>query len=90
LIDVDDFTLILNPEHPLPTLVAERCNNAHLYYQEPSAFGSIYTVRSPKVWIHFQPPHQEEYVVQFEDDKNQYLTTFAEGKFVTELVIRGK
>lgn len=79
----------MDPSTTLPTLTAERCDNVHLYYNQPSALGSIYTVKCPKLWIYFQPPHKEKTEVELKTDKNQYLTKFVDNEFETEMVIRG-
>lgn len=89
MIDCDDVTLTINPQEPLPTLSAERCKNLQLYFYEPSAMGSIYTIKCPKIFIHFQPPHTERNEVVLKTDGFQYVTKYVEGQFTTALVVRG-
>lgn len=80
----------MNPQEPLQTLTAERCEGLDLHYLDPRALGSIYTVQCPKVTVHFLPPHTEKNEVELECDQNQYVTRYADGHLTTAKVIRGK
>ena len=82
----------MNPQEPLPTITAERCSGIHFYFYEPTAMGSIFTVQCEEVFVHLQPPHPETSQLDLKDtdEKKQYVTKYANGKLVTEMVVRGE
>lgn len=90
MIDCEDVTISINPQEPLPTLSAERCNNTHLYFYEPTAMGSIYTVQCSNLFVYFKPPHPERSQVELNDDNKQNVTKYSDGKLNTVEVVRGE
>ena len=89
LIDSHDVTIVISPQHALPTVSAERCRALHLHYHTPQAFGSIYTVQCSDITVHFKPPHREENTLELPEGNEQFISYLDESKIVTEKVIRG-
>ena len=85
------MTISINPQDKLPTVSIERSKNIHLYYYEPHAFGSVFTVDCSDVMVHFQPPHVDEYKLELPpDDKlNQFVAELRGSRMSVAQVIRG-
>ena len=91
MIDCQSITISINPQDQLPTVSAERSRDLHLYYYDPRAFGSVYTVDCSDVCVHFQPPYREEYQLELPDDREgQYVTEMRGSKMIVSKVIRGE
>ncbi len=91
MIDCTSVTISINPQDPLPTVSAERSSDIHVYYYDPRAFGSLFTVDCTNVFIHFQPPHREEYKLDLPSEKlDQYVTEMRNSKMIVSKVIRGE
>lgn len=91
IISSKDVTISINPQDKLPTVSADGCQNVHLYFYDPRALGSIYTVSCSNVVVHLQPPYKEEMVLDLPaDSTEQFVSTLQRGKMVTEMVIRGR
>jgi len=80
----------VNPQEPLPTLTAERCHDFQLYFYEPKAMESIYTIYCSGFKVYFQEPHQRENVLDLATDDYQYVTKFVKGKLKAMRVLRGR
>ena len=95
LISCKDVTISVNPQDKLPTVTAERCENIHLYYYEPTALGSVYTVKCTNIFVHLQPPYPTEMPLDIplpEASNDQFVSTYKpQGKkMVAAKVIRGE
>ncbi len=91
MIDCTSVTISINPQDPLPTVSAERSSDIHVYYYDPRAFGSLFTVDCTNVFIHFQPPHREEYKLDLPSEKlDQFVTEMRDSKIIISKVIRGE
>jgi len=90
MLDSKEVTISVNPQEPLPTVSVERCDGVYLHFYEPSAMGSVYTLRCSKVLVNLQPPHPESSEIVVEDNEKQHVTKFADGKLSTSVVIRGE
>ncbi|XP_064391311.1 uncharacterized protein LOC135339116 isoform X1 [Halichondria panicea] len=89
MIDCTSVTISINPQDPLPTVSAERSSDIHVYYYDPRAFGSLFTVDCTNVFIHFQPPHREEYKLDLPSEKlDQFVTEMRDSKMIISKVIR--
>lgn len=89
------MTISVNPQDKLPTVTAERCENVHLYFYEPQALGSVYTVKCRDIFVHLQPPYPNEMVLNLpppEDSLDQLVSVYKpqEKKMVTTKVLRGR
>lgn len=86
------MTISINPQGQLPTVSAERSKDIHLFYYEPQAFGSVFTVDCTNMFVHFQPPHREEYRLELppEDRLGQYVSELRDSEMIVSKVIRGK
>ncbi len=89
-VDCRRVTLKVNPQEPLPTLTAERCHDFQLYFYEPTAMESIYTVYCSGFKVFFQEPHQKENSLDVPTDDFQYVTKYHDKKFKTSRVLRGE
>ena len=86
-----DVTISINPQDKLPTVSADGCQNIRLYYYDPRAIGSIYTVNCSNVIVHLQPPHKQEHVLDLPTDSmDQFVSSLHQEKMVTEKVVRGE
>lgn len=88
------MTVSINPQDKLPTVTAERCENVHIYYYDPRALGSIYTVKCSNVYVHLQPPYPSEMPLQLpapDESNDQFVSTYKpQGKHMaTVKVLRG-
>lgn len=93
LIDCQNVSIFINPRDTLPTVSAERCHSLHLYYVEPKALGSVYTVQCSEVIVHFKPPNKEEYLLEPPSGgtgNDQFVSSLSGEEMVTEKVIRGE
>ena len=91
IIGSQGVTISINPQDKLPTVSIECSKNIHLYYYEPHAFGSVFTVDCSDVMVHFQPPHVDEYRLELPpDDKlNQFVSELRGSRMSVAQVIRG-
>lgn len=94
LISCKDVTISINPQDKLPTVTTERCENVHLYYYDPRALGSVYTVKCTNIFVHLQPPYPSEMPLEIpapEASNDQFVSTYKpQGKkMATARVIRG-
>lgn len=91
MIDCKSVTVSINPQDKLPTVSVERSNNVHFNYYEPQAFGSIFTVSCSDIFVHFQPPHREEYKLDLPSDEvGQYISELKDTEMIISKVIRGR
>ena len=94
MINSRNVSIFINPRESLPTVSVERCQALHLHYIRPHAFGSVYTVQSTDIHVHFKPPYKKEFVLELPEEEEsgdqQFMTSLSGESMVTKRVIRGK